>query len=99
MVVFLSINLVATPPIVSIDRDSGVTSSNKISPAPASPANLPPWIEAPIATHSSGFNVLLGSLPVICLTLSCTAGIRVEPPTNSTCPISELFNPASFIAF
>ena len=26
----------------------------------------------------------LGSLPVNCLTLSCTAGIRVEPPTKST---------------
>ncbi len=84
IVVFLSINLVATPPIVSIDKDNGVTSRSKISPAPASPANLPPWIEAPSATHSSGFKDLLGSLPVNCLTLSCTAGIRVEPPTNNT---------------
>ena len=36
----------------------------------ASPASLPPWIEAPSATHSSGFRFLLGSLPVNCLTLS-----------------------------
>ena len=69
-IVFLSISLVAIPPIVSIDNDNGVTSRSKISPAPASPANLPPWIEAPIATHSSGFKDLLGSLPVNCLTLS-----------------------------
>ena len=68
MVVFLSISLVATPPMVSMDRDRGVTSSNRISPAPASPASLPPWIEAPIATHSSGFRDLLGSLPVNALT-------------------------------
>ena len=31
----------------------------------------------------------LGSLPVNCLTLSCTAGIREEPPTRSTWPSSE----------
>ena len=42
IVVFLSISLVATPPIVSIDNESGVTSRRRISPAPASPANLPP---------------------------------------------------------
>ena len=61
IVVFLSISLVAIPPIVSIESDRGVTSRRRISPAPASPANLPPWIDAPIATHSSGFKVLLGS--------------------------------------
>ncbi len=99
IVVFLSISLVATPPMVSMDRDSGVTSRSRISPAPASPASLPPCTEAPMATHSSGFRDLLGSLPVICLTLSCTAGIRVEPPTSSTCPRSELVSPASFMAF
>ena len=99
MVVFLSISLVATPPMVSIDRDNGVTSRSRISPAPASPASLPPWMEAPSATHSSGFRDLLGSLPVSILTFSCTAGIRVEPPTSSTWPISELVRPASFIAF
>ena len=99
MVVFLSINLVATPPIVSIDKDKGVTSSNKISPAPASPANFPPWMEAPRATHSSGFKLFDGSFPVNCFTLSWTAGIRVEPPTNSTWPSSEEVIPASFKAF
>ena len=84
IVVFLSISLVATPPIVSMERDSGVTSRRRMSPAPASPESFPPWIEAPSATHSSGFRDLLGSLPVSCFTLSCTAGIRVEPPTSST---------------
>ena len=70
MVVFLSISLVAIPPMVSMDRDSGVTSRRRISPAPASPASLPPWIAAPMATHSSGFKDLFGSLPVSCFTFS-----------------------------
>ena len=99
IVVFLSINLVAIPPIVSIESESGVTSRRRISPAPASPASLPPWIEAPRATHSSGFNDLDGSCPVNCLTLSCTAGIRVEPPTNNTLLNSLALRPASLNAF
>ena len=74
IVVFLSISLVAIPPSVSIESESGVTSRRRISPAPASPANLPPWIEAPIATHSSGLRVLLGSCPVNDLTLSVQQG-------------------------
>ncbi len=82
-----------------MDRDNGVTSSSRISPAPASPASLPPWIAAPIATHSSGFKDLLGSLPVSCFTLSCAEIIRVEPPTNSTLPSSEEEMPASRSAF
>ncbi len=98
IVVFLSIILVATPPIVSIESESGVTSRSRISPAPASPASFPPWIDAPSATHSSGLSDLLGSWPVSCLTLSCTAGIRVEPPTRSTLPSSEAVSPASFKA-
>ncbi len=36
------ISLVATPPMVSMERDNGVTSKRRISPAPASPASLPP---------------------------------------------------------
>ncbi len=95
MVVFLSISLVATPPIVSMDNDNGVTSRRRISPAPASPASLPPWTDAPSATHSSGFRDLLGSLPVRRFTSSCTAGIRVEPPTRSTWPSSDALIPAS----
>ena len=98
IVVFLSIRRVATPPIVSIDSDNGVTSRRSTSPAPASPANLPPWIDAPIATHSSGLIPLNGSFPVNCCTLLCTAGIRVEPPTNNTLLNSEAVIPASFNA-
>ena len=66
-----------------------------MSPAPASPASLPPCTEAPSATHSSGLRDLLGSLPVSLLTSSWTAGIRVDPPTRSTCPSSEAVIPAS----
>ena len=70
-----------------------------MSPAPASPASLPPCIQAPIATHSSGFKVLLGSCCVSCFTFSCALIIRVEPPTKSTLPRSEAVIPASFNAF
>ncbi|SCT48868.1 Uncharacterised protein [Staphylococcus aureus] len=59
----------------------------------------PPWIAAPIATTSSGFTPLLGSLPISFLTASCTAGIRVDPPTKITSSISEFVKPASFIAW
>ncbi len=76
-----------------------MTSNKRISDSPASPASFPPWMEAPKATHSSGFRFLLDSIPVNCLTLFCTAGILVEPPTNSTLCKSAGFNPASFRAF
>ena len=55
------INTVITPPIVSIPNDNGVTSSNNTSFT--SPEITPPWIEAPIATASSGFTEWLGSFP------------------------------------
>ena len=41
---------------------------------------------------------LVGSLPNSLLIASCTAGIRVDPPTNNTLSISEADKPASFIA-
>ena len=93
MVVLRSMILVATPPTVSMDRDSGVTSMRMMScaaeettmPLPGLPAaSLPPCSAAPSATHSSGFIALLGVLPVILRTISCTAGMRVLPPTSST---------------
>jgi len=95
--VFLSINFVNTPPYVSIPNDSGVTSSNTRSLT--SPERTPPWIAAPIATHSSGFIPLFGSLFVIFLTASWTAGTLVEPPTNNTWSILSAVKPASFRAW
>ena len=71
-----------TPPIVSIPNDNGVTSNKTMSLT--SPAITPPWIAAPIETTSSGFTDLLGSFPSNLFTDSCTATIRVEPPTNKT---------------
>ena len=65
IVVFLSISFVATPPSVSMDRDSGVTSRSSTSFT--SPVSTPAWIAAPIATHSSGLMPLNGSLPVTLL--------------------------------
>ena len=70
IVVFLLIRGVATPPRVSMLSVSGVTSRRRTSPAPASPASLPPCTAAPIATHSSGLRVFEGSLPVSFLTSS-----------------------------
>ena len=61
IVVLDSINLVITPPIVSIPRDKGVTSNNKTSLT--SPVSTPPWIAAPTATTSSGFTPFDGFLP------------------------------------
>ena len=81
-----SISFVNTPPNVSIPSESGVTSKSKTSLT--SPASTPPWIAAPIATHSSGLIPLNGSLPVNFLTASTTAGIRVEPPTIKSFAIS-----------
>src|SRR5579884_2488550 len=43
---------VNTPPNVSTPRESGVTSSRRISVT--SPVRTAPWIAAPIATHSIG---------------------------------------------
>ena len=61
IVVFASINLVKTEPIVSIPNESGVTSNKRTSFT--SPVKTPPWIAAPIATTSSGFTPLDGFLP------------------------------------
>jgi hypothetical protein len=59
--VFLGINLVKTPPNVSMPKDNGVTSNNKTSDT--FPAKTAPWIAAPIATASSGLTDLLGVFP------------------------------------
>ena len=53
---------------------------------------------APKATTSSGFTPLLGFLPKNFSTISCTLGIRVEPPTKITSSICEIEYPASFNA-
>ncbi len=82
MVVLRGISTVVTPPSVSMPSDSGVTSSNNTSLT--SPASTPPWTAAPIATTSSGFTPLWGSLPKYSFTTCCTRGMRVEPPTSTT---------------
>ena len=84
---------------------SGVTSSRRISlpgavlPAPPPPAmalaRVAAWMAAPQATHSSGLMELEGRLPVSARTCSCTAGMRVEPPTSSTWSSSAALTPAS----
>ena len=96
MVVFFWIILVITPPSVSMPSDSGVTSSSSTSLR--SPASTWPWIAAPTATASSGLTSLRGSLPKNSLTLSCTFGMRVMPPTRITSSMSVTVTPASLMA-
>ena len=96
MVVLRLIKGVLIPPIVSIPKVNGVTSSSNTSLT--SPPKTPPWIAAPIATTSSGLIPLLGSLPKKLLTATWTAGMRVMPPTSTTSPMSLGSTLASFNA-
>ena len=92
----MSIRGVITPPIVSMPRVSGVTSSRRTSVT--SPASTAPWIAAPTDTASSGFTSFLASFPKNALTFSWTRGILVCPPTKMTSSTSEVLSPASFSA-
>ncbi len=88
MVVLRLINGVATPPRVSIESVKGVTSNSNTSFT--SPRNTPPWMAAPMATTSSGLIERFGLCPgTIDSTSFCTAGIRVDPPTNKISLISS----------
>jgi hypothetical protein len=97
IVVFLSIILVATPHIVSILSDNGVTSSNNTSFT--SHCRIPAWIAAHIATDSSGFTPELGFFPKNSSTFFCTKGTLVEPHTNTISFSSLAFNPESSNTF
>ena len=96
MVVLRSMRRVMTPPLVSMPRESGVTSRRRTSFT--SPTRTPAWTAAPMATTSSGLTFLDGSRPAISLARSTTAGIRVEPPTRSTWSTCPRVRPASFTA-
>mmetsp|Transcript_14788 Transcript_14788/g.29945 ORF Transcript_14788/g.29945 Transcript_14788/m.29945 type:complete len:235 (+) Transcript_14788:741-1445(+) len=93
MVVLREMSFVMTPPSVSMPSESGVTSSSRMSLT--SPRSTPPWMAAPSATTSSGLTPLKGSLPKKALTVSCTFGMRVMPPTRMTSLTSEVDTPAS----
>ena len=86
MVVLRVIIGVATPPSVSIESESGVTSRRRMSLT--SPVSTPACTAAPIATTSSGLTERLGSLPKKSLTICWIFGVRVEPPTRTTSSIS-----------
>ena len=62
------------------------------------PCKTPAWMAAPIATTSSGFTLLLGSLPKKFLTVSIIFGILVIPPTKTTSLISAAEKPESLRA-
>jgi hypothetical protein len=86
IVVLRSMSGVATPPSVSMESVSGVTSRSRMSLT--SPPSTPAWIAAPTPTTSSGLTPLCGSLLKILRTASCTAGMRVMPPTSTISSIS-----------
>ena len=92
-----SISFVITPPIVSIPKESGVTSRSKTSFT--SPVKTPPCIAAPTATTSSGLTPFEGFFPKNFSTSFCITGILVDPPTRIISSISLLFKDASFKAF
>jgi len=96
MVVLRLMRGVAMPPRVSMDRVSGVTSKRRMSLT--SPPRTPAWMAAPTATTSSGLTPLWGSLLNSRRTISCTAGMRVMPPTMTTSLISEVLRLASCMA-
>mmetsp|Transcript_25190 Transcript_25190/g.64866 ORF Transcript_25190/g.64866 Transcript_25190/m.64866 type:complete len:279 (+) Transcript_25190:142-978(+) len=96
-VVLRVMSLVMTPPSVSRPMLRGVTSRSTMSLT--SPASTPACTAAPRATTSSGLTVALGALPVMLLTTSTTAGIRVEPPTRMISLRSFRVRSASFSAF
>ncbi len=64
-----------------------------------SPFRTPAWTAAPMATTSSGLTPLWASLPVSDCTRSCTAGMRVDPPTRTTWSMSDLDSPESAMAW
>ena len=98
IVVFLSINGSRTPPNVSMPNVSGVTSSSTIS-FDTSPAIIPAWIAAPIATASIGSTPDSDSLPIISPTNFFTNGILVGPPTMTILFMSVFASFASSSAF
>ena len=95
-VVLRSMTRVQTPPSVSMPSESGVTSSR--SKPCTDPDRTPPCKHAPMATHSSGLMPLNGREPVMDWTRSCTAGMRLEPPTISTLLIWAMETPESLMA-
>jgi hypothetical protein len=75
IVVFFSISGVHTAHGLDAERVSGVTSRSSTSLT--SPASTAPWIDAPMATASSGLTSLRGSLPKKSFTFCLHRGIRV----------------------
>jgi hypothetical protein len=83
-----------TPPPVSTPSESGVTSSRSTSST--CPVSAAPWRAAPAATTSSGFTPLLGSRAEELLhRASAPSGMRVMPPTSTTCLMSPTLSFAS----
>ncbi len=97
MVVLRSMSLVATPPRVSMLRDSGVTSSSRMSLT--SPARTAPWMAAPIDTHSMGSIPRWTFLPTTDSTNRCMMGMRVGPPTMMMLSTWSAVRAASLRAF
>mmetsp|Transcript_41946 Transcript_41946/g.108636 ORF Transcript_41946/g.108636 Transcript_41946/m.108636 type:complete len:317 (-) Transcript_41946:776-1726(-) len=94
MVVLRLMRRVKTPPMVSMPRLRGVTSSSRMSFT--SPRSTPPWMAAPMATTSSGLTEWHSCLPPKNSDrISWTRGMRVEPPTSTISSTASGPSPAS----
>jgi hypothetical protein len=94
--VFLEITTSTILHSTSTHKLNGVTSRSKISLT--SHCKIHHCIPAHKATASSGFTVVLGSLPNISLTIFFTNGILVDPQTKITSFISDGESSTSFNA-
>ena len=92
MGVLRGITFSTMPPMVSMPRDNGVTSSNKVSDPTVKASACK---AAPTATTSSGLMSAKGSRPNRAATRSRTSGTRVDPPTSTTPCTSSTLTPAS----
>src|SRR5579883_2538725 len=93
IVVLRSIRRLKTPPMVSMPSESGTTSRSSMSRR--APTRSPAWMPAPSATTSSGSMSTSGGRPKMASMWRRTSGMRVLPPTATTCPTSEGASPAS----
>ena len=96
--VLRGMSVVMTPPAVSSPSESGVTSmSSRSSPSsPMVPSRIAACTVAPWATASSGLIPRQSSFPLkYARSISCTFGMRVEPPTSTTSSTADLATLAS----
>lgn len=61
---FLSVDLMTAPPVISVSDSDKIASEEEVSPTPTSPTDLPPYARTPDTARSSKLESLLNSLPI-----------------------------------